>query len=214
MAIKDIKSLEVAPEDEEKTIQLWQCFGWEMKSTQRVKTQDAQMYTGQNSDRTTSYYETTKGVDFFELTFERDPERNNYAELVELEKQYYTPLPSIPAPASISNPTPPSPPERPGRIGIGWGILAVIGLFLGFVPGIIIIIWRLVSYPMRLKSWKQKNDEYEKALPQAEKAHSEAVLATEKARSQAENARAEAEKALSEAKKKRSDALEKARSIA
>ena len=56
---KEIKSISVAPSAEEKTINLWQSFGWEFKSTQEIKTQDVQVYTGQAGD--TWYYETKRG---------------------------------------------------------------------------------------------------------------------------------------------------------
>jgi ribosomal protein L7/L12 len=88
MAMKDFQSIQVAPGTEDETVRLWMSFGWELKNKQRVKTQDVQKYTGQSVDHSTSYYETTRGVDFFELSFERDKSRPNYAELVQLEKQY------------------------------------------------------------------------------------------------------------------------------
>jgi uncharacterized membrane protein len=198
MAMKEIRSIEVQPADEEITVQLWMSFGWELKNNQRVKTQDVQKYTGQDNEGT-SYFETTRGVDFIKLTFERDPERKNYAELVELENQYNLPLPSIPS--SV-----PSPPAQPRRLGLLQVIITVVGLILinFFIPGInnniikilsivavAIIIFRFISSPKKLKEWTQKKEAYEayeKYLP-------------------------EAEKALSEAMRKHSDVLQKARSL-
>jgi hypothetical protein len=60
---KEIKSISVAPSAEEYTINLWQSFGWEFR--------------------------TTSGKLYVKLTFERDPARQNYAELKSLEEQYY-----------------------------------------------------------------------------------------------------------------------------
>ncbi len=187
MALKDVKSIEVKPADEDQTVQLWMSFGWELKSNQRIKTQDVQRFTHQDSDGT-KHYETTFGVDFIKLTFERDPERKNYAELVELEKLYNTPLPSIPTPPSFDE-------NEPKRMGFGWGILSVVGLLLYIIPGVIIIIWRLASYNKRVAKWKEKKDNYEKKSVKDNEAYNEAV------------------KANSEAKKKRSEALEKARAL-
>jgi hypothetical protein len=201
MALKDIKSIEVEPSDEEKTVQLWMSFGWELKSNQRVKTQDVQKFTGQDSDGT-SYYQTTRGVDFIKLTFERDPERKNYAELKALEGQYYAPLPGLEAIG------PGKEPKKPGVFSL---IMTIISLLLGAILllggialsdmrvtsivfgipfsllGIISIIKRK-SFPSKLKSWEAANEAYQ-------------IKHTAE------------EKALSEARKKRADALEKARSL-
>jgi len=190
MAMKDFKSVSgVAPGKEDEVVRLWMSFGWELKDKQRVKTQDAQKYAGQSSDLKTSYYETVQGVDFFELTFERDPDRKNYAELVELEKQYYAPLPSVPKKV-------PAPSEKPKMFGTKWIIITIIGLFLSIFPGVIIILWRLISYPSKSASWRQEKEAYDRS------SSPEAVAE-----------RTSAEKALSEAKKKRSETLEKAKSL-
>ncbi|MCL2186138.1 MAG: hypothetical protein FWB86_09850 [Treponema sp.] len=190
MAMKDFKSeSRVPPGKEDEVVRLYMSFGWELKDKQRVKTQDAQKYAGQSSDLKTSYFENVKGVDFFELTFERDPDRKNYAELVELERQYYVPLPSVPK-------TVPDPGEKPKMFGKKWVILTLIGLCLSLFPGVIIILWRLISYPSKTSSWKQNKEAFDKSTTP------EAIAA-----------RTSAEKALSEAKKKRSEALEKAKSL-
>ena len=187
MAIKDIKSIDVEPKDEEKTVQLWMSFGWELKNNQRVKTQDVQKFVGQDSDGT-EHFKTIRGEDFTKLTFERDPERKNYEELVELEKQYYAPLPSIPSIPQFNQ-------SKPKRFGLLWGILAVVGILFYILPGIIIIIWRCASYNKRFKSWMNEKEAYEKKSAEANKAYPEAV------------------KANSEAKKKRSEILERARAL-
>jgi len=194
MAIKDIESIQVAPGEEDKVTRLWMSFGWELKNKQRVKTQDVQKYAGQSSDRTTTYYETTKGVDFFELTFERNPERKNYTELKSLEKQYY----------AVNFPSPPSS-NSPKRFGLGFSLLILISLFFGILciyaafsmfgsrsstnviggiiglligaailtPGILIIITRIKSYPKRLKPWEEAWATYKKESSEAEKKRSE-----------------------------------------
>jgi hypothetical protein len=199
MAMKDLKSFTVAPEDEEKTVQLWMSFGWELKSSQEVKTQDVQKFTGQDSDGT-EHYQTTRGEHYIKLTFERDPTRKNYAELKALEEQYNAPLPSFQAIY------PGKKPKKPGVFAIIMMVVCfLIAAFLllsgivlggaGFIvfgvifslPGIFIIIKRK-TFSSKLKSWEAANEAYQTK-------HS-----------------AE-EKALSEAKKKRADALDKARSL-
>jgi hypothetical protein len=143
---KEIKSISVEPSAEESTINLWQSFGWDLKSTQEVKTQDVQLYTGQSSDGT-EHYRTTRGEHYVKLTFERDPTRQNYTELKSLEGQYY----------NISDPYCPI---KPVRFGLVWCVLAIIGC-MWIVPGLIIIIWRCVSYPKKKKLWDEEYADYE-----------------------------------------------------
>ena len=135
---KEIKSISVAPSAEEETVNVWQSFGWEFKSTQEIKTQDVQQFTGQDDDGT-EHYTTTRGEHYVKLTFERDPNRQNYNELVALEKQYN----AVPGPGY--------PPVRFGKV---WGVIAGIGILLYVVPGILIIIWRCVSYSKKYKKWE------------------------------------------------------------
>jgi hypothetical protein len=159
MAMKDVKSISVAPEKEENTVRLFQSFGWELKSTQEIKTQDVQTFTGQDSDGT-EHYQTTRGDHYIKLTFERDPARQNYAELKSLEGQYY----------SVKNP---SYPEEPVRFGMFWGIATVIGFILLPPGGIAIIIWRLVRYSKEKKIWDEAYAVYSKELDVADRKHEE-----------------------------------------
>jgi hypothetical protein len=176
MAAKEIKSISVAPSAEEATINLWQTFGWELKSNQEVKNKDSHL-----ERRGDSVYNVTETEHYIKLTFERDPARQNYAELKSLEERYYAA-------------TPPSPPgNAPKRFGCLFLILIVLSLFFGIggliggigmagnmggvlvtifyylfflilaAPGVLIIIFRNKSYPKRLKPWTEEYDAYQKA---------------------------------------------------
>jgi hypothetical protein len=160
MAMKDVKSITVAPSKEEESVRLYQSFGWELKSTQEVKTQDVQVFTGQDRDGT-KHYQTTKGEHYIKLTFERDPARQNYIELKSLEEQYY----------SINDP---DYPEEP-KFGCLWSVLGVIGVFLFVVPGVLIFILRGVNCSKKKKVWKEAYAAYEKECAEA-KAKREALL--------------------------------------
>jgi len=123
---KEIKSISVAPKSEESTINLWQSFGWEFKSTQEIKTADVPHLERRGDS---IYSVTNSGDHYVKLTFERDPTRQNYAELKSLEEQYY----------SINYPRCPIEPEG---FGLKWIVIAVIGIMFYILPGIFIIIWR------------------------------------------------------------------------
>ena len=198
MAMKDIKSIEVEPAEEETTVQIWMSFGWELKNNQRVKTQDVQEFTGLDHDNC-GHYETTPGVDFVKLTFERDPERKNYAELKELEEQYHVPLPALPSEPGI----------RPTKPGIFSLIFIIIGLFFGvfclvkgiglggsfwlIISGIVLLVLgfrgvlKRISFPSRLKHWENAKKVYQTNYAAVENAFYEAkekrAVALQKARS-------------------------------
>ena len=153
MAMKDFQSLQVTPGDEDATVRLWMSFGWELKNKQRVKTADSQRFTGQDNDGT-EHYQTTFGVDFFELTFERDPERKNYSTLKSLENEYY----------SIKDPPYPEEPVLFGKI---WLILGFGGLLL-YGAGLLIIIWRIVRFAKLKKKFNEDYPVYTKECAEKE----------------------------------------------
>jgi len=152
MAMKDFQSIQVSPGNEDATVRLWMSFGWELKNKQRVKTADSQRFTGQDSDGT-EHYKTTFGVDFFELTFERNPERKNYTKLKSLESEYY----------SIKNP---SYPDEPILFGATWLILGFGGLLFGV--GLLIIIWRIVRYVKLKEKFNKEFSLYKKECSEKE----------------------------------------------
>jgi hypothetical protein len=161
---KEIKSVSVAPAAEEETINLWQSFGWELKSTQEVKTKDSHL-----ERRGDDLVSVTESEHYVKLTFERDPARQNYAELKSLEEQFN----------AASHPGNP-----PKRFGTLWLILAgilvvfgisvmssgVIGIIMGIIAiagGVFIIVTRIKSYPKRLKPWEDAYNTYEKTRSDA-----------------------------------------------
>jgi hypothetical protein len=171
---KEIKSISVAPAAEEDTINLWQSFGWELKSSQEVKTKDSHL-----EKRGDDLVSVTESEHYVKLTFERDPARQHYAELKSLEERFY-------AARHPGNP--------PKRFGMLWlilaGVLLLFGIlfmnssryagnggsffFLGFLLGLIvaglgvlIIVLRIRSYPKRLKPWTDVYNEYEKIRSEA-----------------------------------------------
>lgn len=70
------KSVQVHPALENSTIELWQNFGWQLKSTQEVN-----RYAGSDEDYT--YTES-----YIKLAFQRDSSIPNYAKIKELEDKY------------------------------------------------------------------------------------------------------------------------------
>lgn len=130
---KEVKSMDVHPDNEASTIELMQSFGWEFHSTQAV----SENYQERRGD--TIYQVRSRSI---KLTFQREKTMNNYNELVSLENQYN----------SIYDPMMP---EKFGRL---WGIATIIGL-CWLIPGIIIIIWRCKKYAKEYPVWEEKMDE-------------------------------------------------------
>lgn len=148
MAMKELKTFNVAPGNEEKTIQLWRSFGWELVGApQEIKTEASQILTGRDSDGT-EHYLNTAGSHYVKVTFERDPSRQNYAELKSFEEQYY----------AIKDPYCPYPPSF---VTLLWIILIVIGLIALIFPGIILLIVHIISYIKKNKKWKEDYAKYQ-----------------------------------------------------
>jgi hypothetical protein len=142
MARKETKSIEVAPGEVDKTTELWESFGWELKNKQTIKTKDSHQ-----ERRGDTIYNVTESEHYVELMFQRDTGMNNYEELVALEEKYNLPEPTEP--------------YKPVRFGMLWLVLSIGGLFLGTIPGIIIIIWRFIRYSKKIKIWKIENETYQ-----------------------------------------------------
>lgn len=90
---KEVRSIDVANDAEEFYINAYRRFGWELVSSQRVYNQDttpvgAITYKGEHTDYT--YVRTeTYTTDFTKLLFERERKMAHYAELVELEDEFW-----------------------------------------------------------------------------------------------------------------------------
>jgi hypothetical protein len=158
---------------------------WELESKETVRTADSS-HLERRGD--TIYNVTQSGVHYVKMTFRRDPERKNFADLKSLEDQYYST--TIPSPPGITHP------KRFGclfsiLIGISFffgisGIITAIsnsyeptlmitGLVMGIVfvvPGVLITLKRVKSYPKRLQPWEEACASYEKERSEAQKKRS------------------------------------------
>ncbi|MDR0475531.1 MAG: hypothetical protein LBH43_17895 [Treponema sp.] len=148
--MKETKFIEVGPRDVNSTIEAWASFGWELLGAPQEINYSTTHRTQETDDHYASEYTTT--TNYVKITFQRDSGIPNYSQLAELQRQYD----SIPEP---NYPTP--------RFGYpffrlfgfipvsGWTILIALGLFLFIAPGILIIIWRCVSYSEKKKIWEE-----------------------------------------------------------
>jgi len=190
--MKETQFIKVKPDAVNSTIEMWTNFGWELLGAPQEIYNEATHRTQETDKHYSSEYTTT--TNYVKITFQRDTERKNYAELVKLEKQYYAPLPSL------KTASPGDRPKKPGVISLIimiilllFGILFFLtgtSIFMGIVfliPGII-LLFRRITFSSKLKNWETANEAYQTNHPAEEEA-------------------------ISEAKKKRNDALEKARSL-
>ena len=89
--MKEIKSLDVASNEETVWIELYQNFGWTYKSSQRVFAKDTHL-----ERRDYSVVQVTETTDFTKIVFERDQDTKNYPQLVSLEQEFYALTSRIP----------------------------------------------------------------------------------------------------------------------
>lgn len=79
----EIKTLEIKNSEEQKTIEFWTQFGWQLKSSQRIYNKDSHL-----AQRGDTVYSVTETVDFTKLVFERDKNGPNYSTIARLEREY------------------------------------------------------------------------------------------------------------------------------
>lgn len=79
----EIKTLEIKNSEEQKTIEFWTQFGWQLKSSQRIYNKDSHL-----ERRGDSTYSVTETIDFTKLVFERDKNDPNYSTIARLEREY------------------------------------------------------------------------------------------------------------------------------
>lgn len=77
------KSLTVPPSLENSTIDLWQNFGWELKSTQEINSKESHL-----EGKFCKLYSVTSTDHYVKLAFQRDTKMQNYARIKELETIY------------------------------------------------------------------------------------------------------------------------------
>ena len=137
------KSLTVPPSLENSTIDLWQTFGWELKSTQEIFNRNT-VDLGDSTETTTTNY--------IKLAFQRDTSIPNYARIKELEAKYAEILNSEPTelPAIFSLKT---------HLIIG-GILCLLYL----VPGVIYFIIYFKKKKKNAKWYEKKYAEWSEKM--------------------------------------------------
>lgn len=137
------KSLTVPPSLENSTIDLWQTFGWELKSTQEIFNRNT-VDLGDSTETTTTNY--------IKLAFQRDTSIPNYARIKELEAKYAEILNSEPTelPAIFSLKT---------HLIIG-GILCLLYL----VPGVIYFIIYFKKKKENAKWYEKKYAEWSEKM--------------------------------------------------
>ena len=138
-AIWESISVQVAPAEENNTIQEYEWFGWELKSSQTIDRKSSHLEGGFNS-----IYSVTESVNYIKLVFKRNKNMKNYRKIKELEDTYRS---------SYTREMP----KGPSIIGfmIGWfiGIPALISALLGnfaLIGGLLIAIPLIVVFGQKI----------------------------------------------------------------
>ena len=164
---KETRFIGVNPTDVESTIEMWSNFGWELVGApQEIFNKDSHAEL-----RGEDTYSVTTTTHYVRITFQRDKKMPHYAELVTLEKAFYS------NPQKPIEPTEPTETEAygvPKRVSIGFIIMAIgclalslavkdtrILLFLFLAAGGIFAILTVVSiltYTERVNKYNEKNE--------------------------------------------------------
>lgn len=86
---KEIKCIDVENDEEEDYIKVFQKFGWELKSSQRIFNQDSRPVGAISYEGLTYVHSETDTVNFTKLVFERDTKIPNYYKLKKLEEEFW-----------------------------------------------------------------------------------------------------------------------------
>lgn len=81
--MEEIKKIRVSPQSENRTVELWQTFGWKLMSSQEINNTDSHL-----ERKFDGIYNVTTKENYINLLFKRDTDMPNYKELVELERAY------------------------------------------------------------------------------------------------------------------------------
>ena len=94
MARMETKSIQVAPADEQRTIELYEKFGWTCKSSQTIESSRSYLERDER-DRDVINQVTEKST-YVKLVFSRDRDMDYYREIVECEQAYQNHLANKP----------------------------------------------------------------------------------------------------------------------
>lgn len=83
--MKETKKMQIMPQDEERIINAYSHFGWELVSSQEIKTKDSHLEQGAF---TGTIYSVTESENYVNLIFSRDTSIANYRALVACQKEY------------------------------------------------------------------------------------------------------------------------------
>ncbi|MDR2592646.1 MAG: hypothetical protein LBC59_07565 [Chitinispirillales bacterium] len=179
---KETKFITVEPSETENTIDLWQNFGWvligvpqeilsQTSGTSHLERRGDSIYSVRNAGTT---------IHYVRITFQRDKNMPNYAELVRLEKAYHTEsnLPSQPFKLSSFSIFYGIIPLIIGflcmchyHVGyrVGIGVLLVGGVFA--VVGVVLVIFRAVDDANKASVFKSKYSAWESACATIKREH-------------------------------------------
>ncbi len=83
--MRETKKLQIMPQDEERIINAYACFGWTVTSSQEVKVKDSHL---EGSALTGSIYSVTETENYVNLLLQRETDIPNYQELNACQKEY------------------------------------------------------------------------------------------------------------------------------
>lgn len=158
---KEIKTINVAPANEERTIRSFLAFGWTLRGNQEVYNKDSHNETWGNTR-----YSVTETTHYVKLTFERDPALiKNFQQICQLENAFY----AIPEPKKK--------PRKEWKsvfatLYVIFGLLALLFLMtparegaMIFVVAIALLAYLHYRYNAKIKAWQ---DAYNKCWSKRE----------------------------------------------
>ena len=138
----EVKTLTVKPNAEQNTIDLLASFGWNLKSSQEIKTKDSHL-----EQRGDDIYSVTETEHYIKLVFDRDTNRENYDKLKQLENTFFSIMDQEPELENVNTNY----------------LIAFVLLCIYIIPGVLYLVHKSkkrkeaeAAYQQAYRTWKEQ----------------------------------------------------------
>ena len=146
----EVKTFDVAPNEEQTLLNIMYSFGWTLKSSQRVFNRNTRPTGAVSFEGVTFIHSETETDEFTNLTFERETNIPHYRKIVELEDEFWELLPYM----SEKRPLPP-PPKMSFQQWVGVNNPKVLTFREKFIPlTISLTAFTIANYLIINEQWR------------------------------------------------------------
>ena len=160
MARIETKSIQVSPDHEQETIEIYEKFGWTCASSQTVESNRS--YLERDERDSDVINQVTERTTYVKLVFKRDRDMENYQEIVKCEQAYQNHLATMPQKSILAS--------IMLKVGVGIVLFGICGIFAKVALfGIFLIALGIAVVYCGLRRSAKRTEEIEKWNKKANK---------------------------------------------